>query len=175
MYLISLYFDEKTNKNICRLMQCVAEKSGNADMTDKCVPPHITLSVFESCEKEDVLIKRLDDVLGGMTQTDLIWVSVAAFFPQVLYLMPVLNEGMHEISVKVSQTLEECVGANIQECYKPFGWLPHTTVARRLSADQMRAAFAALQTSFVPFEGTVVRIGLSAGSPKREIKTWDLL
>lgn len=175
MYLISLYFDDKTNKKIQNLINSAAERSGNTDMADKHVPPHITLSVFESREKEEVLVKNLDTVFGELQATNLTWVSVAAFFPQVLYLVPVLSESLHTFSIMASKGLESCSDIKIQECYRPFGWIPHTTVARRLSTEQMRSAFAALQTAFVPFEGTVVRIGLSTASPKREIKTWDLV
>ena len=175
MYLLSLYFDEKTNRKIRGLMSCVAEKSGNTDMTEKHVPPHITLTAFDSREREEVLVERLDFAFGKLQKINLTWVSVAAFFPQVLYLMPVLNQNLHEFSVEISQVLESCDDTKIRECYKPFGWLPHTTVARRLSEEQMQAAFAALQASFAPFEGTVVRVGLSAGSPKREIKIWNLV
>ena len=175
MYLISLYFDEKTNKIIESLMNSAAEKCGNTDMTQKHVPPHITLSVFESREKEDALVRCLDCVFGQTQAVKVKWVSVAAFFPQVLYLVPVLSESLHEFSVKTFKALENCRDTRIQECYRPFGWIPHTTVARRLSPDQMRNAFEALQTTFVPFEGMVVRIGLSTASQKREIKRWDLL
>ncbi len=175
MYLISLYFDEKTNRKIRGLMNSVAEKSGNTDMIEKNIPPHITLTVFESRESEDVLVRSLDAVFGELPAADLTWVSVAAFFPHVLYLVPVQNECLYQFSVSVSQALESCSGTKIQACYKPFCWLPHTTVARRLSAEQMRDAFAALQTAFVPFDGMVVRVGLSTGSPKREIKTWNLV
>ncbi len=175
MYLISLYFDEKTNRKICSLMDCVAEKSGNTDMIGKHVPPHITLTAFESREREDVLVDCLDVALHGLKAADIYWVSVAAFFPQVIYLVPVLNESLHTFSDTVARALESCDDTKIQECYKPFGWLPHTTVGRRLSPDQMQQAFEALQTAFVPFEGRVVRIGFSTGSPKREITYWDLV
>ena len=175
MYLISLYFDEKTNRKIRSLMECVAEKSGNTDMIGKHVPPHITLTVFESREREDILVRRLDAALRGLKTADIYWVSVAAFFPQVLFLVPVLNESLHTFSNTAAQALGSCGGTKIQECYKPFDWLPHTTVGRRLSPVQMQRAFEALQTSFVPFEGSVVRIGLSTGSPKREITYWDLV
>ncbi len=175
MYLVSLYFDEKTNQKIRSLIECVAAGSENTDMTDKKVPPHITLTAFESRAGEEALAETLDRALSGLEQGNLMWVSVAAFFPHVLFLVPVLNKYLHGLSERVCHALAACNDTQIQHCYKPFHWLPHTTVARRLSEEQMREAFAALQKSFVPFEGTVVRIGLSTGSPKREIKTWDLL
>lgn len=174
MYLVSLYFDEKTNQKISSLMECAATRSGNTDMIDKHVPPHITLAAFESRESEEMLIGALDRALSGLEQGDLMWVSVAAFFPHVLFLAPVPGEYLQGLSQRVCNELTTCGDTQMQDCYRPHNWLPHTTVARRLSEEQMLGAFAALQKAFSPFKGTVVRIGLSTGSPKRELETWDL-
>lgn len=174
MYLVSLYFDEETNKKIQGFMKCAAENSGNTNMMDNNVPPHITLTAFESREREAVLIEKFDETLRGLSQGDIKWVSVAAFFPQVLYLVPVLNDWLHGLLEGVCCALVTCSDTQIQDCYRPFNWIPHTTVARRLSGEQMQKAFVALQESFVPFEGSVVRIGLSTGLPKRELKAWNL-
>ena len=54
MYLISIYFDEETNKRIQRYINLVAEKTGNTFMTAGHVPPHITVSAFEAREEENV-------------------------------------------------------------------------------------------------------------------------
>ena len=175
MYLVSLYFDEKTNQKIRGFMECAAKKSGNTDMTDKDVPPHITLTAFESALCEDALIEVLSRVLCGVKQHNLMWVSVGTFFSKTLFLAPVLNEHLLRLSDNVGCALTQCENTELQECYRPFAWFPHTTVARRLSGGEMAEAFAALQKSFSPFEGTIVRIGLSAGSPKRELASWDLL
>ena len=43
MYLISIYFDEKTNKILQRYIDRIAEKSGNSFMIENKVPPHIIL------------------------------------------------------------------------------------------------------------------------------------
>ena len=47
MYLISLYFDEGTNKKIQLYMEQIAQRTGNMAMIDGKVPPHITLSAFD--------------------------------------------------------------------------------------------------------------------------------
>ena len=41
MYLISLYFDEGTNKKIQLYMEQIAQRTGNMAMIDGKVPPHI--------------------------------------------------------------------------------------------------------------------------------------
>ena len=58
--------------------------------------------------------------------------------------------------------------------YKPFSWLPHTTIAKQLSEQEMQTAFPILSKSFGMFEGDVVRIELAKKSPYRELASWDL-
>lgn len=43
MYLVSIYFDEKTDNRMRKLIKQVAEKTGNAFMTENHVPPHMTI------------------------------------------------------------------------------------------------------------------------------------
>ena len=56
MYLISIYFDEKTNKNLQRLINRVAEKTGNAFMLDNQVPPHITIAAMETRDEKKAIV-----------------------------------------------------------------------------------------------------------------------
>ena len=48
MYLISVYFDTAATKRIQTLIEQIAAASGNHYMTDKKVPPHLTLSAIEA-------------------------------------------------------------------------------------------------------------------------------
>ena len=48
MYLISIYFDKKTEIRIQSYINDVANVSGNSFMIDNHVPPHITVSAFET-------------------------------------------------------------------------------------------------------------------------------
>lgn len=175
MYLISLYFDEKTNKKIQLLIGNIARGSDNAYMIDKQVPPHLTLMAFESKLPQEKLISIVEEVVSRWPKGRLHWVSAGAFFPQVIYLAPVLNEYLQRLMEKVYGALAAQPDTNIQSCYRPYSWLPHTTVAKKLSQEQMQAAFAILQKEFAPFEGQVVKIGLSETTPKREIISWNTI
>lgn len=55
MYLISAYFDEKTNRTIERWIEGVARASGNHFMPEHNVPPHLTVSAFDARDPEPVL------------------------------------------------------------------------------------------------------------------------
>nr|MBQ8252020.1 2'-5' RNA ligase family protein [Lachnospiraceae bacterium] len=121
------------------------------------------------------MVQLLGEVIAKQPKGQLQWVSAGAFFPQVLYLAPVLNEYLQQLTEQVYAVLSGQPDTKIQACYRPFSWFPHTTVAKKLSAEQMQAAYAVLQKEFSPFEGQVVRIGLSETTPKREMISWNTL
>ena len=69
MYLISIYFDDKTNKIIRNYINQVAKATGNSFMLDGNVPPHITISAFETDTKnEEKLIEDLKTTLINIKQ-----------------------------------------------------------------------------------------------------------
>ena len=173
MYLVSIYFDEKTNRRIQQYVDKVAEKTGNTFMLDWNVPPHITISAFET-QNEKWAIEAMGRAVEKLTQGNLEWVSVGQFFPYVIFLVPVLNRYLHDICLYVNQELSQVDSIKISSYYQTFQWLPHTTIAKKLSKDEMRIAFEVLQDSFGMFEGEVVKIGLAKPTPHRDIATWEL-
>lgn len=64
MYLISLYFDEKTNRTLQRLIDKIADHTGNAFMTEHNVPPHMTISSIEARNPE-VLIPAFSGLFSN--------------------------------------------------------------------------------------------------------------
>lgn len=172
MYLVSIYFDDRTNDKIQKLINQVAQKTGNTFMLDGNVPPHITVSAFESLEEEKV-IEALSHVTTHLKKDSLQWVSVGQFFPYVLYITPVLNEYLYDISAKICTALSQIDGVKISPYYQPFQWLPHSTIAKTLTKEQMSIAFEVMQNSFGIFESQAVRIGLAKPNPHRDIMSWE--
>lgn len=191
MYLISIYFDKQTEKRLQGLINRVAQATGESFMLDNHVPPHITVAAVET-KREDELIACMDGLIGKTGGCDegvhhvtnaspksvgageLQWVSVGAFFPQVLYVQPVLNEYLHNLSVNISKELAEIEETIVSPYYQPFGWLPHCTIAKQLSKEQMVEAYQVLQQHFVPMNGRVTKIGVARTNPHRDIKVWEL-
>lgn len=173
MYLVSVYFDEKTDARIRQYINTVAKRTHNTYMLDLNVPPHITVSALET-KQESMVIDRLNACIKDISRGTIQWASVGAFFPHVLYVSPLLNEYLHELSVSVYEALEGVDDTIIRKCYQPFNWLPHTTIGKKLSQEEMRVAFATLQESFGMFSGEVVRIGLAKTNPYEDIVTWEL-
>ncbi len=173
MYLISIYFDEKTDKKIRYLMGQIAKNTGNTTLLDDNVPPHITILAFET-NTEDVAVSYLEKCADNLSTGNIQWVSVSTFFPYVIYLAPLLDKYLFDMSKTVYDTFSQMDNISINKYYKPFEWMPHTTVGRKLSDEQMRIAFETLQKQFGPFPGTVTKIGLARTNPHRDIALFEL-
>ena len=174
MYLISAYFDEDTNNRIQQYINQVAKKTGNTYMLDGEVPPHVTISSFETSNIEQV-IPLLEQRSVGLQQGTIQWTSISAFLPYVLYLAPVLNEYLHKLSVELTSCLKQAKDIRLNPYYQPFSWMPHTTIGKKLSKDEMLIAFEVLQHQFGPFQGKITKIGLAKTNPYSDIVTIDLL
>ncbi len=173
MYLVSLYFDEKTNKNIQNLIDKVAKKTGNGFMVEGKVPPHITVSAFETKQENEVL-ERLQIIATDLAQSNLRWVSVGTFLPNVIYVTPVLNLYLQNMIETIYGKMEGVEDTIFNRFYLPYQWIPHTTIGKLLSKEQMQNAFEVLQEQFVPFEGMVTKIGLAKTNPYTELALFDL-
>lgn len=173
MYLISIYFDERTNSIIQQHMNMIAKATGNTYMLDDDVPPHITISSFET-DNEEKAIEVLEHLTNKISTGIIQWVAVGAFMPYVIYITPVLNEYLHSISEKVYEELHEHQHVSVSKYYRPYQWLPHTTLAKKLTKEQMQKAFEVMQNQFGVFEGIVTQIGLAKTNPYRDIVLFKL-
>ena len=173
MYLISIYFDDICDKKIRTLMKKIAEHTKNNTLLDDNVPPHITISAFETND-ETAAIACLENCSKNLISGKLQWVSVSTFFPYVLYLSPVLNHYLFDMSNTVFDCFSSMENISVHKYYQPYHWQPHTTVGRKLSETEMRLAFEILQKYFIPFEGTVTKIGLAKTNPHRDIIVYEL-
>lgn len=175
MYLVSLYFDEETERILQKYIKRTAEKTGNFYMLEHQILPHLTIAACNS-KRERELIAALDACAGLWHAGSIDWAGVGSFKPRVLFLLPVLSLYLHELCVSANAAAERA-GRNVGEGinrYRPFGWIPHTTIARTLSEKQMLAGFHILQADFTPFTGKGTRIGLARSNPYQDIKVWEL-
>lgn len=173
MYLVSLYFDDKTTIKIQNLIDKVAEKSKNKFMIDNNVPPHITIGAFET-NNENEVIKILDKKLKNFKSGEIIFASIGVFKSSVIFLSPVLNEYLHNLSSNIYEDLKDLDNTIISKYYIPFQWMPHATIAKKLNNEQLFLAFQELEKNFNIFNGLVIKIGLSKTNPYEDIKIWNL-
>jgi 2'-5' RNA ligase len=157
-------------------------------MLENHVPPHMTVAAIET-RHEDEAIECLEHLVEsrllpegiqngagdeqGQTM-ELRWISVGSFLPQVLYVQPVLNEYLHGLSCILSEELQAIPDTILSPYYQPFSWLPHCTIAKQLSKEQMLQGYEVLQNQFAPFSGEVTKIGIAKTNPHRDIRVWEL-
>lgn len=173
MYLISIYFDEKTNKILNNHIRKIALKTGNTFMIDNNVPPHITISSIEA-KSVDVLRDAFDDMAVSIKKGKLQIVSVGQLLPYVMYAAPVLNQYLNDLAEHVYEAFCGINDTTISKYYKPMSWMPHITLGKTLTKEQMRVAFEVLQESFVPLEAEVIKIGLADTNPHRDVVIYEL-
>lgn len=170
MYLVSAYFDDTTCKRIQSFIDAVAHESGNAFMLDNHVPPHMTITAFEARPEAEAKLKiMVEQVCSGMKRGALQWMAVGTFFPYVIYIEPVLNHYLQALSIQFYEAADKLGEVRINKYYRPYNWIPHTTVGKKLRAEEMQAAFAVMQKHFCPIEGEIVRIGLAKPNPHRDL------
>ena len=151
-----------------RYINQVAEKTGNSFMIDNDVPPHLTVSSFETRDEKGAMV-ALERIANRLKQGEITWASVGQFFPYVIFMQPVLNSYLHQFSQIVYEELQK-EDVNVSPFYRPLQWLPHATIGKTLSQEEMKKAFEVMQTHFGVFDSTVVRIGLARTNPHRDIK-----
>lgn len=173
MYLVSLYFDDKTTIKIQSFINKVAEKSKNKFMVDNNVPPHITIGAFET-NNENEVIEILDKKIKAFKTGEIIFASIGIFKSSVLFLSPVLNEYLHNLSVNIYEDLKLIDNTIISKYYMPFQWMPHATIAKKLNKEELFLAFEELEKNFNIFSGTITKIGLSKTNPYKDLKLWYL-
>ena len=173
MYLISIYFDEKTDAKIQNLTKQVAKYTNNETLLERKVPPHMTISSFHSY-REETAVEIFRKLLPQLSKGELQFVSIGSFLPQVMFVAPVLNEYLHQISTSIYKEVIQYEDVVVGERTKPFGWMPHVTLGKELTKEQMQIAFTVLQTQFAPFKGAAVKIGLAKTNPYTDIETYVL-
>lgn len=173
MYLVSLYFDKESTKKAQKLIDKIALKSGNDFMTANKVPPHITVASFQS-KSEEEFIKKLNEEIKKFEKGKITFASVGTFKSSVLFLMPVLNEYLHNLSASINKEISKINNVQVSKFYLPFNWMPHITIAKKLNRDQLLLGFEELEKNFSMFNGEVVKICLSKTNPYEEIMEWEL-
>lgn len=173
MYLVSVYFDKTAVHILQRYINKIAEKTGNSFMVDNNVPPHMTISAIEA-RSENALLGAMDNLRNSLFNGTISIVSVGQLLPYVFYATPVLNGYLQDLSEKVFDEVKCIPESTVSRYYKPMSWLPHITLGKTLTKEQMKMAFSVMQESFVPFEAAITEIGLARVNPHRDVVRWEL-
>lgn len=89
-------------------------------------------------------------------------------------MTPVLNLYLEDMIEQVDDIVKNIPEVRMSRYYQPMQWLPHITLGKKLSKEQMQEAFAVMQEQFVPMEVTVSEIGLAKTNPHQDLVRIEL-
>ena len=168
MYLISAYFDDESNRVLQGYIDEIAKVTGNDFMTKNHVPPHLTVSSIEARGAE-VLVPAFETLEEDFKSGRIDFVTIGQLMPQVIYAAPYLNEYLMDLSQMVYDRFKDIPETTVSNYYRPLSWLPHATLGKMLTPDQMFEAVKITHT-FKPFSARVTKLGLSKVNPHEDVR-----
>lgn len=173
MYLLSLYFEINDTQILQNYIQYIEQKSKNTYLRDHHIPVHLTVATIR---KADILQfkQEIDCLIKTMYTGTLELAAIGAFGQHTLYIMPVLNRYLFDLSFRLNQMIDQFDHNRDHNRYRPYSWIPHITVARKLDHQQFYKAFEGLSDIFKPFKIKVTKIVLSQRKPYQDIEIWEL-
>ena len=172
MYLVSAYFDSGTNKILQGYINKIAAATGNGFMVENNVPPHLTLSAIEA-RSVDVLLPAFDSLAGKIAQGEISIITVGQLMPKVIYVAPYLNEYLCALEQRIFDCLSGIPETTVSNYYKPLSWLPHITLAKTLTREQMLEAVRVME-DFKSIKAKVEKIGLAKVNPHQDVSQIQL-
>ena len=160
MYLISLYFDDKTNEKINQLKKQIMESTKNFSVKD--IPCHITLASFY-CEEIENILNDID-IKEGIID----FVSIG-IFKNTVFIQPIVNDYLQETMIKVHNRLNKIPSIKKSNRYLPNQWICHVTIGKHLTDKEILSSIESIQNEFKPFKGKIIKIGLAKSNPYHDI------
>ena len=173
VYAMVLCFDKQSEDKFIDITKKIAHSGINKHTFDSKALPHITVAAFET-DSIDEIIPIFDNYCINLNSENVFWASLGAFIPSVIYAAPVLNEYLLGVCSALNKHIEEFAKAEFTGHYRPYQWVPHTTLASRLNEQELKIAFDVAIQNFAAFGGNVNRLLLIECSQCIEVKTWHL-
>ena len=172
-YSVVFYFDDETDKKITSLVHLIVDNGVNDYLMSNKVPPHITIADFE-CEDISAVINSLEGYKEKIRQDFVYWASIGLFNPSVLFLAPIVNQFLLKSCEMVNNLIKVVPKAENNSNYIPYQWVPHTTIASKLSSQELETAFLVANDNFKAFGGYVTKLALIHNKPRTDIRVWNL-
>jgi hypothetical protein len=172
-YAAVLYLDKETEAYFSGIITAIAESGAGSYMTDNNAVPHITVADFHT-DNIGIITDKIDNNIASFAAGGVIWASLGAFVPRVLFAAPVMNEYLLNTCINANRLIKPFAPHCGYGQYLPYQWVPHTTLASRLDGGSLRKAFDVAARLFTARKGKCVKLSLIQCSPVKEIRSWDL-
>lgn len=166
-YAIAVCFDmESTDKMKQKIIE-IAESNINPYMISNKIPPHLTISLFETDDELEVH-KVLKDIFSKVSREHIKVSSVEMFQPKVIYYSPKKSEFLIKLNEIITNKLIQ-IGIEPDKYYLPDRWVPHIALGVQLTFIELIRALEIVKRDFEPFNTIIEKVVLAKCNPYREI------
>ncbi len=141
MYGVIALFDEKMEQTIINLWKDLKEKSiSNYAFEVQNRRPHITLASYNKINKTD-FIQLLDELYDDKKAIDIKLNAIGSFVNSgTLFFSPTVTKELVELHANHHSVFEQFNDVP-NSLYLPNSWMPHCTIANRLTPKKLVEAF----------------------------------
>ena len=160
MYWVIGLFDQKTEQKVEEIWTQLSENSiafYSQEMQD--ARPHITLASYYDLD-EDEYIRLMDDFYADKLSLNITFNTIGSFMNyKTIFLSPIMTkELMNFHSDHYEYFKKYHVQANTN--YLPDQWIPHCTLANKISTNKLSEAFHYCLNNHQTIEGKIIEIAL---------------
>ncbi|WP_019413960.1 2'-5' RNA ligase family protein [Paenisporosarcina sp. TG20] len=141
MYGVIAIFDEKTEKVITEIWQELREKEISFyayEVENR--RPHITLASYHDINQTNY-IKHMDKIYHDSPSINITFNAIGSFLNSgALFYSPTVTRELIELHTNHHKNFER-FNDDPNSMYLPDKWIPHCTLANRLSSEKLLAAF----------------------------------
>jgi 2'-5' RNA ligase len=160
MYGVIALFDEKTEQIIKDIWKELSEKSISfyaEEVEDR--RPHITIASYNDLNKSE-FIRLMDKFYDDKTNVDITFSSIGSFLSSgTLFFLPTVTTELIEFHFNHHEYFKE-FNDNPNSLYLPGKWIPHCTIANRLSHEKLTEAFSYCSKRKGTIHGKINKIAL---------------
>ncbi|MBD7969245.1 2'-5' RNA ligase family protein [Paenibacillus gallinarum] len=161
MYAVELFFEEEFEKYVKNIWKGLKDQNISSNMYDiSYLKPHITMAVYSDIPSIESICRRLSTYFDSVIELELKF-DVLASFPTTgtLFIDPTVTEDLLKMHKKYHAEFSDLFEFS-NPYYIPNNWVPHCTLAIRLSPEQILDAMKYCYKDFVPLRSKVIEVGI---------------
>jgi len=168
MYGLIALFDEKTEQIIKDIWKELKEQSISFyayEVEDRI--PHITLASYNDLN-QSFFTQQMDDYYDGTQAIDITFNTIGSFLNSgALFLSPTVTKDLIELHTNHHKNFDQ-FNDDPDSLYIPNRWIPHCTIANRLSPVKLSKAFDYCSQRNATISGQIKEVALIDVSSKNK-------
>ncbi len=171
---IALFFDDATESKVREMWNSLAKSGVSSYMIDTGARPHVSLAIWEQI-RDGNIERDLAAFARENTPIDISLVGIGVFPTPagVVFLIPAITCELTDLHIRFHERFASA-GTSPFEHYLPGRWLPHCSLAQRMSPEKTPAALDVCRKFEFPITGKLVQIGHTKFPPTEHVYTANL-